>query len=283
MKYDIRVNLHKIKKEEDIPQYFINDHSEIEAFLLQNLTCPYPKIKKERLDLICTFLYDLWLTTCMKFSIDSEYNFIYFHKSEADLLLMDNDLDLELYPVIINTSRWIELAERTFEDLCRPYNCKLATKKKYSKHYSSINYSKEELKEITKNGKPSKFFYRPDNNLFEKILDYCLLHFYFDLQHAKNLKVAIECDMNIGVDDGEITKYILMEIDIGSRIAHCRPIKESTYHSDRFDLVPIIPSVCYDEYLLNIIYNNRNGLRIKYDNSINFSDNINLEDRLERK
>jgi hypothetical protein len=279
--YNIHIDLNEYLKEENVPQKFKDNYSEIETFLLQNLTCPYPDITKKRLNLISTFLYDLWLTICEKYSLDSESNFVYYSKSEAEMFLLDEDLELELYPTIIRVRRWIHLAERNFKNLCRPYLCELLTKGKYSKHYSTKQFSIDELKEITSNKKPSKFFYRPNDDLFRDILDACLLHFFFHLLNYKNLKVAIECTDDIGVDNGEVTKFLLMEIDVGSKKAHCRPIQQSTFNSSRFDFDPIIIGDCYDDHLLSMIKNNRNGLRIRYDDNIDFN-YIDLDDRLKR-
>lgn len=72
-----------------------------------------------------------------------------------------------------------------------------------------------------------------------------------------------------------------MEIDVGSKKAHCRPIKESTFKSNKFDLNSMIIGDCYDHQLLSMIHNNRNGLRISYEDNIDLSF-INLRDRLYR-
>lgn len=193
MNYNIHKNLNEYKREENIPLEFIDNYTAVEAFLLQNLTCPYPNITKQRLNLISSLLFDLWLAICKKYSLDSEFNFVFYDKTEADLFLSDENLELELYPTIIRVRRWVDLAERSFEKLYRPYLCELLTKGKYSKHYSTKEFSIDKLKKITSNKKPSKFFYRPNNDLFHDILDQCLLYFFFDLQDCKNLKVAIEC------------------------------------------------------------------------------------------
>lgn len=268
MNYNIEIDINKYNAEEPVPSKFIGNYDEIQKFLLQSLICPYPTITEQRLNLISSCLYDLWLSICEEYSLDSESNFVYYHKTEAEIFLMDEDLELELYPTIIRIRRWIHLAEAHFHEFVRPFLSELATEGIYSKHFSINNYSVQELSEMTKHKKPSKFLHRPNNQLFKDILDLCNLWFFYELLENKNLKIAVECEEDIGVDEGRLTKYLLMEIDIGSKTAHCRPIRKEVFDSDRFDrdLSKGFLDIQGHFYpgLIDHIRRERNGLRIQY-------------------
>jgi hypothetical protein len=126
---------------------------------------------------------------------------------------------------IANIKRWINSARETFLNLASIVECKIADISVYSKHYPIKDFSAKEIREKTHGkGKPSLFFPGISDRELDGLLVEVLEDRFWEIIRAENIRIAVDCLSIIGASQGEHTKYIFLEIDRSSKVAHAYPV-----------------------------------------------------------
>jgi hypothetical protein len=206
-------------KDDQLPE----DFELLVQYIKDKLQCPLPIKENERYYPLRYKMVGLWRKIAKEFSVDREWYYIHEEDDEQDFELRE-ELITELQPIAININYWINEARKKFLDMTKPIQCIVADEKVYAKHLLRKPTSTEKIIKLCLRTKTSFLFAEITGQMIQDILLYAGEQYFEGIVYKRNLRISALCNRLVGVTDrGEITKYLLIDIDGDNAIAHAYP------------------------------------------------------------
>ncbi len=230
----------------DVP----DTHEGVVEFIKRELDCPLPIREGEPFDDLKYKLLGLWKEIVRNHSIDIEWHHIYDDDDYRDFEL-DEDSFEELHPLAVNIQTWINEARAKFLAKVRPITPTVADATIYPKHILKKNISVDEIKKVAVKEDASYLFNEITPNVISKIIHKSAITLFEPIVNLEKIRFSVSCSKEIGVTNtGQITNYLMVEIDCIQAIAHAYPcsIQEAKNNVATY---PMKSAAKYDYYYLD--------------------------------
>lgn len=212
-------------------------------YIKEKIDCPLPI--RGKYEFIRNELTWFWIQTVDKYRVDDEDLYVFYDDDLRDEE-MSEKLKIELRPVAINLTTWIDKAKEDYLDKMGVLETKIADKEDYPKHFLSL--SKDKIKKRSKNG-ISLLYPNINVDVQQRMLKYLFKNFIYEIVNSENLRSVIKWGSPVGAVNGEETNYLFLELNRSSKLAHAYPCTEKEAFEKKIILKrDSAKELDYDEY-----------------------------------